>query len=294
MNTRAPPGPAAFAVMVALCAVWGFQQVLIKVGSAGISPVFQGALRSSLGAVLVLAWALARRIPVFGRDGSLLPGLLSGALFALEFALIFAGAERTSVSRLVVFLYTAPCFTVLGLHLMIPGERLNAVQSGGIALAFGGIVIAFADHAGGGDWTGDAFGVMAAILWAATTVLIRATVLARITATKVLFYQLAVSGGLMLAMAALLGERGLFDPTPVVLLALAFQVVVVAFISYLVWFWLLTRYQAGRLMVFSFLTPLFGVALGVLLMGESPSPRLLLAAALVTAGIVMVNLRFAR
>lgn len=293
-QARALPGAPAFALMVLLCAIWGLQQVLIKVGSSGVSPVFQGALRSCLGAALVLGWAAARRMPLFERDRSLWPGVLAGVLFALEFALIFAAAERTPVSRLIVFIYTSPCFTVIGLHFLVPGERMDWRQAAGSALSFAGIVLAFADRAGGGDRVGDAFGVLAAIFWAATTVLIRATVLARVTATKVLLYQLAVSGVLMLALAALLGERGIFDPRPAVLFALAYQAVIVAFMSYLAWFWLLTRYHAGRLMVFSFLTPLFGVAFGVLLMGEAPGLNFLVAAALVVAGIVLVNLRPAR
>ena len=294
MDSRAPPGAAAFALMVLLCALWGLQQVAIKVAAVGVTPLFQGGIRSALAALLLVGWAGARRIPLFRADGSLWPGLLSGLLFAVEFALIFAAAERMPASRLVVFMYTAPCFTALLLHIFVPAERMGTLQAAGILLAFCGIVLAFADHAAGGDWTGDAFGLMAAFLWAATTVLIRASVLARITATKVLFYQLAVSGVFMLCVALVLGERGLFDPRPAVLLSLAFQVVVVAFASYLAWFWLLARYQAGKLMVFSFLTPLFGVAFGMLLLGESSDPRFLLAALLVVAGIVLVNLRPAR
>jgi drug/metabolite transporter (DMT)-like permease len=73
--------------------------------------------------------------------------------------------------------------------------------------------------------------------------------------------------------------------------SLLFQSVVVAFASYLAWFWLLTRYLAGRLAVFSFLTPLFGVLFGVLLLGEPLSLRFVLAAVAVGAGIALVNLR---
>jgi drug/metabolite transporter (DMT)-like permease len=71
---------------------------------------------------------------------------------------------------------------------------------------------------------------------------------------------------------------------------MAYQVVIVAFASYLIWFWLLTRYLAGRLLVFSFLTPLFGVLFGMLLLGDRPSPHFFMAAAMVVAGIVLVNL----
>ena len=79
--------------------------------------------------------------------------------------------------------------------------------------------------------------------------------------------------------------------TPVVVASLVFQFVIVAFASYLAWFWLLTRYLASRLSVFSFLTPLFGVAAGVILLGEPVTVAFLGAAALVGAGIFLVNSR---
>jgi drug/metabolite transporter (DMT)-like permease len=76
-----------------------------------------------------------------------------------------------------------------------------------------------------------------------------------------------------------------------VLAAFAYQCAVVAFFSYLSWFWLLRRYLAARLSVFSFLTPLFGVLGGVLILGEPLTPAFLLAAGLVGFGILLVNLK---
>lgn len=214
-------------------------------------------------------------------------------LFGLEFVFIFVGVELTTVSRMVVFLYTAPCFTVLGLHWFVPGERIGLRHGFGVALAFFGIVLAFADGLWRPTttdfWLGDLLGVLAAILWAATTVVIRATGLARINAARVLLYQLAVSALIVLPVSFLMGEPGITDPSPSVLLAFAYQVVVVAFLSYLAWFWLLTKFLASRLMVFSFLTPLFGVVFGVLLLNERLSAQFGLAALLVVAGIMLVN-----
>jgi len=290
MNPRIRPGAAAFALMVMLCALWGLQQIAVKIAMAGISPILQGGLRSTLAALLLLAWMFWRRQSLLARDGSLRPGLLAGSLFALEFVFIYVGLSYTNASRMVVFLYTAPCFTVLGLHLWVAGERLALPRLLGVGLAFAGIALAFADgwdH--GGHWIGDLCGVLAAVFWAATTVLIRATSLARISAAKVLLYQLATSAAWMLPLSALAGEAGVSALTPAVVTAMAYQVVIVAFASFLVWFWLLTRYLASRLMVFSFLTPLFGVAFGVLLLNERLSWTFGLAALLVVAGIVLVN-----
>jgi drug/metabolite transporter (DMT)-like permease len=290
MNQRIVPGAGAFALMVLLCAIWGFQQVAMKFAAAEISPIMQAALRSGLGAVLVFIWARWRGLALFGRDASLRPGLLAGLLFGLEFVFIFVGVERTTVSRMVVFLYTAPCFTVLGLHFFVPGERMAWRQWAGVMLAFAGLVLAFIDKASGGDALGDFFGVLAALFWAATTVLIRATSLARVTATKVLLYQLVVSAAVMFPLSWLVGERGIAVLSAPTLWAMAYQVVIVAFASYLAWFWLLTRYLAGRLLVFSFLTPLFGVGFGMLLMHDQPSLNFFAAAAMVVGGIVLVNL----
>jgi drug/metabolite transporter (DMT)-like permease len=143
-------------------------------------------------------------------------------------------------------------------------------------------------------WIGDGLGLLAALGWAATTVLIRASRLATISATKVLFYQLAASAALLLPLSPLLGESGVTTLNVPIVLALAYQGVIVAFASYLTWFWLLTRHLAGRLMVFSFLTPLFGVAFGVLFLGERLTPSFIVAAVCVTLGIVLVNLPASR
>ena len=267
IDTRRPLDSIAVASMIVLTSLWGFQQVAIKLAAPGISLVMQGALRSAIAAALVLAWAQSRRIPLWQRDGTLVPGVVAGLLFAAEFALIYAGLAYTTAARMVVFVYLAPVLTALGLSLFVPGEHLTPVQWTGVALAFGGIVVAFGEGFTTDRSTlpGDAFGIGAAVGWAATTVVIRATKLTRISATKVLFYQLAVSAALLPLVSLALREPGIIALTPVTIASLAFQSVVVAFASYLTWFWLLTTYLAGRLAVFSFMAPLFGVAFGHLI-----------------------------
>jgi drug/metabolite transporter (DMT)-like permease len=265
MNSRATPGLSAFTLMILLCAIWGFQQITIKVAIEGVSPVLQAGIRSLAGLVLLTLWARWRGLPLLNNDGTLRMGLLAGFLFALEFIFIYVGLAHTTASRMIVFLYTAPCFTVLGLHWFVPGERLNWRHFSGIALAFAGLAVGFLGEGGSTANTliGDFLGLLGALGWAATTILIRATGLSKISATKVLWYQLAISAVVMLPLSPLMGEAGIVSlnalTTPV-LLALAYQGVIVAFASYLAWFWLLQRYVVGRMMVFSFLTPIFGVA----------------------------------
>jgi drug/metabolite transporter (DMT)-like permease len=194
---------------------------------------------------------------------------------------------------MVVFIYLSPCLTALGLHLFLPSERLSDGQWAGVLLAFAGIAVAFGDgflH-GRSSWLGDAFGLIGAALWAATTVVIRTTRLTSASATKTLFYQVGVSAATLPVASVLTGEGGEVIVATALIASLLYQGAIVTFASYLVWFWLLTRYLAARLSVFAFLTPLFGVITGVLLLGEPLTATFAGAAALVGAGIYLVNRR---
>jgi drug/metabolite transporter (DMT)-like permease len=284
---------AATAVMLVLTALWGFQQVTVKWIAADVSLVMQAGLRSIIATTLLLAWAQLRGLPLFRADGTARAGIVAGLLFAGEFVFIYAGLAHTNASRMSVFIYLAPPLTALGLHFFVPSERLTLRQWAGVALAFSGIVVAFAEGfgAGGATWLGDLCGVIAALLWAATTVVIRATRLARATATKTLFYQLGVSALALPLASVLLGEKGVSALTPLVAASLAYQGAIVAFASYLAWFWLLTRYLAAPLSVLSFLTPMFGMAAGVVFLSEPISAAFAAAALAVAGGIVLVNLR---
>ena len=288
---RKPLDASAVALMVLLCFIWGLSQVATKTALEGVSPVTQAAIRSAVAALLLFGWTRLRGILLFTRDGTRVPGVIAGLLFGAEFVFIFLGLERTDAARIVVFVYLAPCFTAVGLAWFVPGERLAARQWAGVLVAFGGLVLAFADAFSSARATllGDLFGLLAGALWAATTVVVRATKLSSISAAKTLFYQLAVSAVMLAVLALVLREPGVTKLTPLVLLSLAYQCVIVAFASFLAWFWLLTRYLASRLSVFSFLTPLFGVAAGVMLLNEPVTAPFLGAALLVGTGIYLVN-----
>jgi drug/metabolite transporter (DMT)-like permease len=291
---RLPLDARAYSLLVVCTMLWGLQQVAIKLALPSVAPLTQAAIRSILAFALLLGWARLRGIRLFDRDGTLAAGIVAGVLFGAEFCFIYAGLGHTTASRMVVFIYLAPVLTALGLALFVPGERLAAAQWAGVLLAFAGLVTAFADGfaaPGRATLLGDAFGVVASALWAATTVLIRGSALARVSAEKTLAYQLGVSALLLPLAAWALGEPGVIRLDAVAAGSLLFQGVVVAFASYLAWFWLLTRYYAARLAVFSFLAPLFGVAFGVWLLGERPSPAFSVAAAMVGAGIGLVNVR---
>ncbi|HXZ00437.1 MAG TPA: DMT family transporter [Stellaceae bacterium] len=291
-SPRSQLDAAAILLMVLLCACWGFNQVAIKLANAGISPMLQAGIRSLGSALLLWAWCSRRGVALLQRDGSLGLGILIGLLFGGEFVFLYWSLVFTAASRAVLFLYTAPFVVALGAHVFIPGERLRPVQALGLASALAGTTLAFGDalrFPTSRELLGDGMAFIAALLWGATTVVVKASRLVRINPAKTLFYQLGVSALLLPALSWAAGERGVTAPTPLVLAMLAYQIVVVAFASYLTWYWLIARYPAGRLASFSFLTPLFGLLAGALLLGEPVSAALAAALALVGIGIYLVN-----
>jgi drug/metabolite transporter (DMT)-like permease len=222
------------------------------------------------------------------------PGLIIGTLFSAEFICIAEGLRFTSASHMAVFFYTAPVFTALALHLFLPAEKLRLHQWLGIAIAFGGIVTAFlggslSDGFNSRVLWGDFLGVLAGVGWGATTAVIRCTNLSEAPPTKTLLYQLVAAFFILLLYAVFSGQSGAFSMTRIAWASILFQGLVITFASYLLWFWLLRRYLATRLAVFSFMSPLFGVSFGVVLLHDSIDIFFGIGAAMVLAGISIVS-----
>ncbi|AOE84298.1 DMT family transporter [Pseudomonas sp. TCU-HL1] len=289
--SRLPLDWFACGLMFVLCICWGFQQVAIKLTLDDVPSILQLAIRSGGAALVLGALVLWKEGRSAFTDGTLLPGIAVGVLFALEFLFIGEGLNHTSASHLSVFLYTAPMFAALGLHLMLPEERLSPVQWLGVLVAFGGIATAFLGQpsgASGNVLLGDTYALLGAVAWGATTLVIRGSSLSEANPVKTLFYQL-FGAALVLTGVALSTGKTDMQLTQRALISLSFQVVVIALMSYLAWFWLLRRYLASRLSVLSFMTPLFGVSFGVLVLGEQIDLSFTVGAALVLGGIVLVS-----
>lgn len=287
----------AVGMLLACCMFWGLQQVLVKAIMGEVAPLFQASLRCIGACVLLWVWCRVRGVRLFERDGSLWPGLLAGALFAAEFACIYLGLLYTSASRLTVFLYTSPFWVAALVPLFVKSERLRPLQWLGMGCAFVAVAFAMREGLGAGSTNGsvsnsalgDLLGLAAGALWGLTTVTIRAKNLTRIAPEKLLFYQIATTALAVPWISLALGESWNFNWSPMAWGSMLAQTVIGAFASYLAWMWMLGRYPATKISVFVFLTPLFALLFGTLLLGEAATPTLLAALGLVAVGIVLVN-----
>lgn len=281
----------AVSLLTLLCVFLGIGQVAMKVANSGISPLLQGGLRSLLAAALVGLLCAVRGISLRFDRGAILPMIVSALFFTAEFALLYPGLDRTTASRAVIFLYTSPFVVAAGAHFLIPGDRLTWSKSVGLLAALAGVMIVLAgrETKGVSSLTGDLLCLAGGIAWGFLTLTVRATKLAMERPERVIFMQLLISGILLWLISLAFGERGITNPSPLVLGAFVYTVVFVAFITFTTSLWLMTRYPASRVMAFLMITPAFGVAAGVLLLGEPLTIYLGIGLVVIVLGLWLVN-----
>jgi len=281
-------------LLIGLCAMWGAQQVTVKLAIAGgWPPVMMAALRSVIAGGCLIAWVALREgrlAALIPRRTAILPALLIGLGFAGEFVTLYPGLRLTTASRGVVFLYTQPFFTAAGAHLFL-GERLRSRQVMGLLLAFAGVAAAFAGGfvSGGGSILGDLLCAAAALMWSANTLLVKGVrVLREAGPSAVLLWQIAGSVPVLAVFSWALAEPA---PHPSVLAwgFLLYQSVAVAFASYLAWFWIILRYPAGQVSGFTFMTPVFGILAGVVVQGDPVGASLIAGAVAIALGLRLLN-----
>lgn len=286
-----PLGAGAIALMLVLCLSWGFNQIAVKLALPDIPPLLQATIRSAGAMPVLLLIARLRGVKLFAADGTLGPGLLAGLLFGVEFVLIYRGLLLTSASRAVVFLYTAPFFVALGAWQFL-GERLRGLQWIGLGLSFAGVALAIGIPQADVDANvllGDLMIVGGGALWAATTLLVKATRLLRAPPEKALAYQVALSIPILGLAAWISGETLNRVPGPLALSVMAYQAIWVVGLTFLLWFALVKSYSASKLSAFTFITPLFGVMASYFILHDPLTLAFALAALLVVAGLYLVN-----
>jgi drug/metabolite transporter (DMT)-like permease len=183
----------------------------------------------------------------------------------------------------------------LGAHFFLKGDRLNPWKVGGLVLAFAGVLALFSKELGSLSFSalpGDLIALAAGMVWSATTLYVKKHLAYRTVPLQTLFYQVFFSAPPLLLISFLLEDPTFSNISLFGGFSLFYQCIIVAFLSYLVWFELIHRYPVSLLHAFSFFTPVFGVLLsGALILGEIIGTNLIVALTLVSVGMVLVNRR---
>lgn len=277
-------------LLTVLCLIWGLNTVAIKFSNAGIAPIFGAGLRSVIATVCLMIWMIRKRLKLL--PGRLIDGLFIGFLFGAEFGFLYLALLYTTASSASILLYTSPFFHTLGAHFFLSGDRLSWNKAAGLVLSFTGILILLSTHLGLPSKlqiTGDLLAIVAAFFWALTTVYIKRRLVAVISPYHTLFYQILFSIPVLFLLSFGFQENPISHVDWLILLSIGYQGIVVAYFSYLGWFFLVHTYSVSRLSSFSFLTPVFATLAGVGLLNEPLTLRLIVSLILVSIGIYIVN-----
>jgi drug/metabolite transporter (DMT)-like permease len=280
-----------FLILVLLTLLWGCNYPAVKISNLGFSPIFNALLRSSIASVLGILYCLSIKEPLFHMDRRLFHGFVVGMLFGLEFVCIYLGMFYTDAARAGILINTSPFIVALGAYLFLR-ERLGILKIIGLALAFAGVCLVFQGKpktSSSSMLFGDVLELGAAVLWGATTVYIKKYLAGRVHPIHTFLYQLVFSIPIIFLCSYLLEEKWILNVEYAPVVALLYASIVVAFASYLTWFKLIHTYPVSQLAVFTFLSPFFGVASGVVILGEQLTAGLVFGLLFVSAGIYLAN-----
>jgi drug/metabolite transporter (DMT)-like permease len=280
-------------LQIFICFLWGANLVSIRISNQGIPPMLAAASRSVIAGCLLWFYASLNGLSLSLKRKDIIHGVIIGCLFGTEFLFIYWGLAFTTASRSVIFLYTHPFWVALGAHFLLRDDRLTLRKIAGLFLAFAGIVSVFRSHSEQlptGYWIGDLMELAAAFFWASTTLYIKRMSQTRhITHYQTLFAQLLYSIPILAAGWAIFEKLDFPNLNALVVTAFAYQCLVVAFFSYILWFWMISRFSVSVLTAFTFFAPLFGTVLGAVVLSEPVTLMVWIGMALVGAGIYLVN-----
>jgi len=280
----------AIFLLIVLCLIWGLNATAIKLSTEGIAPIFCAGLRSVIATACLVIWMVRKRLELFA--GRLLDGMLIGFMFGAEFGLIYTAVIYTTTSSAWILLYTSPFFHALGAHFYLAADRLTLRKSGGLFLSFTGILILLSKHLGLPsiqEFGGDLMSIGAAAIWAMTTIYIKRRLVAVVSPYHTLFYQTLFSIPILFLLSFLFRETPIQHVSGLIILSVAYQAIVTAFFSYLMWFFLVHVYPVSRLSSFTFLTPVFATIAGIVLLNEPLTLPVILSLIFVSLGIYIVN-----
>lgn len=281
--------------------LWGSASPCIKLGyrffgiASGdvMSQILFAGVRFTLAGILtILFGSLLRKRPLLPKRSS------GGMIFTLammqtviQYTFFYIGLSHAPGFKGSILSPTSTFFALLIAALVFRQEKLTAKKILGCVIGFAGVILVSLDGklTGGVSFTGEGFLVLAAASYGCSSVLIK-RYSAREDPVVLSGWQFFL-GGLLMTLAALLGGGRLRAVSggawPLMLYLGALSAV-----AYTLWSLLLQRHPVSKIMVFSFLNPVFGVLLSALLLGEGKVlnlPRCLLAMALVCLGVWIVN-----
>lgn len=280
--------------------LWGGTPVAVSYATDSLPPIAIACIRFALAAVVMLVWCRLEGTSIRPLEGEFKWMLGASVILFVQIILFNVGTDWSNSSHSTLIINGFVFFVVLIEHFFTRTHRLTARKLVGLILAFAGLFLIFTISrdsqvapAGGHDTAtlkGD-FVLLASTLVLSVKIIFTKQAVMRVAPSRFILWH-DVGGVLLFATASLLTENVRLEgfTTPAVL-ALLYQGLVVAGLCFPIQALLLRRHSATQISVFAFTTPIFGITLAVSFRGDPLSSWLIVSGALVTFGILLVNMR---
>lgn len=273
-----------------LCTLFGSNAVAIKMAFQGLGVFTTAGIRFSVAAIVIFLWARSTGKPLGLKKGQGHQILILSILFWAQLSLFYFGISKSNASRGTLLANLVPFFILFLAHIFIPGDRITRKKFFGILLGFGGIAFMFTEK---GDVstdfrTGDLIILGGAFLWSCNAVYLK-KIISGYNAFQIVLYNTAFAAPLFFLEALLWDSAMIYDLNGRVIGALLYQSLVTASFGFVTWNNMLQKYGAVALHSFVFIMPIAGVALGGLLLNEPITSKIIVALALISAGILVVH-----
>jgi drug/metabolite transporter (DMT)-like permease len=275
-----------------LCILFGSNAVAIKLAFSGMGVFTTAAIRFSIASLAIYIWARATGQSLAFKKGQFYPLLILAALFAVQLSLFYLGLSKSNASRGTLIANLLPFWVLFLAHFFIPGERITRWKFFGILMGFCGVAFMFAEKKGvTSDFrAGELIILSATFIWAGSVIYLK-RIISAFSAVHITLYSMVFAVPLFFMEALLWDRQMIFKLNPQVVGAVLYQSLVTAAFGFVVWNTLLQKYGAVALHSFIFIMPIAGVALGGLVLGEPITLKILIALALIVAGILVVHLK---
>ncbi|OAI53766.1 hypothetical protein AYO47_04130 [Planctomyces sp. SCGC AG-212-M04] len=295
-----PPLTAAATVLSLTTAfLWGGTAVSNQFAVDQLPPLMVGGIRFLLAGLFMLPWCLFEKAPIRFTREQLRPVLIMSVLLFVQIGTFNIGCKWSTSSHASLFVNTYIFWVAAVEHFLWRTIRLGFRAILGLAIAGTGVALLVLSTAkpeaaasSGLDkptLVGDLVLLFSGLILAVKVLYTKEAVRHIAPGTVILWHDF-LGAGLFFIASALSEPAPTAWPNSPAIYALLYGGLVVSGFCFAAHAWQLRTYGASQISVFSFTTPVFGVALGVLLRGDALSPWLLVCGLAVAIGITLVNL----
>jgi len=279
-------------VFLILSLIWGSTWLFIKVGLEDLPPLTFAGVRFVIAAAVLFGVVLVRRVPLprNRKDWTLLAvtGVLS---FTINYGAVFWGEQHVSSGLAALLQATIPAFGLVIAHYYLPGERMTAVKIIGVLLGIAGVGLIFSnqvnDH-GTLALLGSAAIVAGAFAAAYANVLVKARG-GHLHPAMLAFGQMIFGlVPLLVAGVATEGNPVNFNWTPRAWVSVIYLALVGSSVAFLLYYWLVKNMDVTNTMLIALVTPFLAVVLGMLVLDESLTWRIVTGGAAILCGVGLI------